>query len=335
MPSVAQAAPEWVGDFETGDFSQWTLSAQVISNADNMTVVSDEVYEGEYSARIQVDPGEMSPSGHSRNEVVYVPDQASFEGSERWYAFSLRPGDDPWAETWHLVYYWEGNPVFASVMSMVVVGQQIRFQTFLPGETTHWQGAFTAGQWHDYILHVRWAPDDSGFVELFVDGEQVVPLTNVPTMHGPGVFNEMHTGLLRNNMVDFTEVIHVDGVRSGETMEDVMTTPNPPGGSEGGDSTGEPPGGSDSDETGNSDNGNDTGGPDGSGGNDNADSANDETSTPATGGGPGGSGGSSGSEQDGGGDEGCSCRSGTGSTGAAAWLLGLVALGAGRRRRSA
>jgi len=106
VPSVAQAAPDWVGDFETGDLSQWTLSAQVIGNADNMGVTEEVVAEGQYAARIQVDPGDMSPSGHSRNEVVYVPDAGSFEDSEVWYSFSLRPGDDAYADTWHLVYYW-------------------------------------------------------------------------------------------------------------------------------------------------------------------------------------------------------------------------------------
>jgi len=298
-PSLAQAAPDWVGDFD---------------------------YEGQYSGRIQVDPGDMSPSGHSRNEVVYVPDSGSFEGSERWYSISLRPeaGTD-WADTWHLVFYWEGNPVFASVMSAVVVGPQIQFRTFLGGETQHWAGAFTPGVWQEFILHVLWSPDPMvGFVELYVDDVQVVPITNVATMHGPGVPNELHTGILRNDAVDFSEVVYIDGVRAGATMEDVMGEQN--GGSEGGaDSTGDGPGdGSEGGET------SDPNGETSVGGGSN-DSAGEVTTTN---GGPSAtaSEGSATSESasDGGDDGGCGCR--TGDDSPLPWLASLLGLIAFWRR---
>ncbi|MEM7157134.1 MAG: heparin lyase I family protein [Myxococcota bacterium] len=328
-PLTASAAPDWVGDFESGDLSQWTLSPQVIGNADNMTVVEDVVAEGQYAGRIQVDPGDMSPSGHSRNELVYNPDAATFEGSERWYSFSLRPGDDAYADTWHLVYYWEGNPTFSAIMSFVVTGGQIQFRTFVGSETQHWVGAWTPGVWQDFILHVQWSPDPAvGFVELYVDGNQVVPMTNVATMFNSGEFNEMHTGLIRNSNITSTEVVYVDGVRAGATMEDVMGTDEPGTTSDGGtDETGDEP----SDDSGTSDS---PGGDTDPAGEDSATSNGDAaggsgTATPGDGSGTAGDGGGAAD----GGDEGCSCHTGSGSP--LPWMLGLFGLVALRRRRSA
>jgi len=216
-------------------------------------------------------------------------------------------------------------------MSMVVVGQQVRFQTFLPSENTLWTGAFTPSVWQDFILHVRWSPDPAtGFVELFVDGEQVVPMTNVATMHGPGVFNEMHTGLLRNDMVDFSEVIYIDGVRAGATMEDVMGTDDPgpgPGTGTGGgaDSTG----GEETDDAADSDPTND---PDGTGAGNDDDPDSGPTTTAA---GSGTAGGSSTADADDSDDGGCSCTTAgdDGSPTGLPWLLGVAAVALGRRRR--
>lgn len=327
-PLTASAAPDWVGDFESGDLSQWTLSPQVIGNGDNMTVVEDVVAEGQYAGRIQVDPGDMSPSGHSRNELVYNPDQGSFEGSERWYSFSLRPGDDAWADTWHLVYYWEGNPTFSAVMAFVVTGNQVQFRTYIGSETQQWAGAWTPGVWQDFILHVRWSPDPgTGFVELFADGDQVVPMTNVATMFNSGEFNEMHAGIIRNSNITSTEVIYIDGVRAGMTMEDVMGTDEPGTTTDGGgtDETGDQP----SDDSGGSEsaNGDDSPGTGGGTSND-SDPDNDGGTTSQADG--TGTAGDDGSAADGG-DEGCGCRTNPDSP--VPWMLGLLGAVALRRRR--
>ncbi|MCA9651375.1 MAG: polysaccharide lyase [Myxococcales bacterium] len=316
VPSLAAAAPTWVGDFETGDLGQWTLSSQVIGNAEHMTVTTSPVYEGSYAGRIQLDPQDVSPSGHNRNELVYVPEPSSFEGSERWYSIAVQPGE-VWADSWHLVFYWEGNPVYASVMSMVAVGPQLQFRTFVGAETLHWSGPFAPGTWQEFVLHVQWSPDPAvGFVELYLDGVPVVPLTHVATMHGPGVPNELHAGMLRDDAIDLSEVLFLDGVRDGATMEDVVLEPS--GGSEeGGDgSTGDEP---------------TDGGGEGTGS-----SAGAGTSDGGVDGTDGGSGASEGGSADAGasdGDGGCGCRStpDPGPPGGLG-LLGLAALTRRRRR---
>ena len=44
------------------------------------------------------------------------------------------------------------------------------------------KGKFTAGRWHDFAVHVLWSRDpQKGFVEVWFDGEQVVPKTMTAT----------------------------------------------------------------------------------------------------------------------------------------------------------
>ena len=323
VPSSASAAPDWVGDFETGDLSQWMLSAQVIGNMDDITVTQDVVGEGSYAGRIELAPGTMSPSGHSRNEVVYVPNLGALDGTERWYSFSLQP-EGAFGDSWHLVWYFEGNPVFQQIMSMFVNGQQIQFRTAVGGETTHWTGAFTPGEWHDFILHVLWSPDPAtGYVELYYDGAQVVPMTNAATMLGAGVGAEMHAGIIRDQNLGTTEVIFLDGFRDGATMEDVL------GGDDGGTDTGDDDdddmadsgsGGDDDDDD------DDVPGDD----DDDDDVPGDDDDDDDDAGDAGDSGGSDGAADGGDGDSGgCSCRTTPPST----WLGLLLLMPLVRRRR--
>jgi len=329
VPSTASAAPDWVGDFESGDLSQWLLSPQVIGNMDDITVTQDVVGEGSYAGRIELAPGTMSPSGHSRNEVVYIPDLGAFDGTERWYSFSLQP-EGAFGDSWHLVWYWEGNPVFQQMMSMFVNGPQIQFRTAIGGETTLWTGAFTPGEWHDFILHVLWSPDPAtGFVELYYDGAQVVPMTNTATMLGAGVGGEMHAGIIRDQNLGTTEVIYLDGFRDGATMEDVL------GGDDGGTDTGDDDDDDDDDMADSGSGGDDDDDDDVPGDDDDDDvPGDDDDDDDDDDGADGNDGGSGGSGSDGaadGGDTdggGCSCR-----TSAPTTWLGLLLLPFVRRRR--
>ena len=208
-------------------------------------------------------------------------------------------------------------------MGLRVSGQTISFATVVGGEQQHWQGAFTPDQWHDFVFHILWSPDPGvGFVEMWYGGELVLPMTNVATMHSEGDTaypNFMHVGIIRDPNNPLDEVLYVDGVREGESLEDVL----PP---EGGDDTGGDATGGD-DSTG--------GGPDESGGPSDPTDDDGPSSAPEgeDGTGPGGGADESGTSSAGSSEGeagGCGCRSG-GTPGAAWWALGL--LGLLRRRR--
>lgn len=332
LSSVANAAPEWEGDFETGDFSQWVLHPSNFGNQDGVTVVQDVVHEGDYAARVELAPGDVAPGGLTRNELEYSPDPDTFEGSERYYAIALRAGEEPFANDWHSLWYWEGNPVFSPVMSLNATGAQFQFRTILGTDQELWTAPFTPGQWHEFVLHVLWSADPAvGFVELYYDGEVVVPVTGAQTMHGPQVPNFMHAGMLRSENIGVTEVLYIDAVRSGATLQDVM--PGADGGSDGGSDTSGDSDDDPSDDGNPGDDGDGTTGSSDAGPGDGADSEPDggasDGTTGGTAGNDGGSDGSSaGSDDD---DGGCSCRSSPAAP-APVWLgLGLLAFT--RRRR--
>ncbi|MEM6990909.1 MAG: polysaccharide lyase [Myxococcota bacterium] len=329
LSPTAHAAPEWVGDLETGDFSQWTQYDNITGNPAGFAVVEDPVFEGQYAAQISLSQGDVAVGGLTRNELEYSPDAASFEGSERYYSVALRT-DDPWGNDWHSLWYWEGNPVFAPVMTLNAIGPQLQFRTFLGGDQELWNAPFTPGQWHEFILHVRWSPDPAvGFVELYYGGDVVVPMTSVQTMHGEGVPNFMHAGILRSENIGLTEILYVDGARAGATLEDVM--PGVDGGTDDGTDDGIDDTGDAADDTGDdgpmpgSDAGDDAADQADDGADDQPDDGADD-STPTSGATDGGTSGAANDD----GDGGCSCTASPGR--AALWLLTPLLLGLRRRR---
>jgi len=42
---------------------------------------------------------------------------------------------------------------------------------------------YQLNQWHDFVLHYRYALDNSGFIEVWVDGEKMVDKHNTPTVY--------------------------------------------------------------------------------------------------------------------------------------------------------
>ncbi len=236
--SPAAAEPIWSGDFETGDLSQWIVYPQSLPTPERVTIVEDPVREGQYACRVEITPMDLGVGMLNRQELTYEPDYDTFEGTEAYYAVSMMI-EAPLVNDWHVPWYWEGDPFFVQAMSMSVIGSQLQFRTAVPQGSVvdHWGTEFTAGVWHDFVFHILWSPDPAvGFVEVYYDGEVVVPTLSVATMHsngGDSFPNFMKVGMIRSELITETEVIYIDGVRAGTTLEDVLPDGN--GGSTSGD----------------------------------------------------------------------------------------------------
>src|SRR5436190_12038944 len=69
-------------------------------------------------------------------------------------------------------------------MSFEASGEDIRYSTRVP-YALHWtgKGKLTPNRWHDFAVHVFWSRDPKkGFVEVWFDGENVVPKTMTATL---------------------------------------------------------------------------------------------------------------------------------------------------------
>lgn len=216
LVSAGNASAAWRGDFETGDLSQWSY---VLTDA-GFSVVTEPVLEGGHSAKIAIDGTHLWSNGLNRVELQRKPD-AGAEGSEVYFGWSLYlpealTNDD------HQIGYWESDQSYKQVMSLHARGQDLTFNTNLPGYKEHWKGTgrLTPGTWHRVVYRVFWsAAPEMGKVSLYFDNELVVDQVAARTYVDNPAF--VQVGILRTT-IDKTEVMLLDDAREGAALSDVM-----------------------------------------------------------------------------------------------------------------
>jgi hypothetical protein len=105
-------------------------------------------------------------------------------------------------------------------MAFEARGEDVKFSTRVPYKL-HWtgKGKLTPGRRHDFIVHVLWSRDPAkGFVEVWFDGEKVVPLTRTATLRDENVAF-FQVGLFRETG-DVPETILIDRVIEATTFKD-------------------------------------------------------------------------------------------------------------------
>jgi hypothetical protein len=209
----------WRGDFETGDLSQWEDAQEV--DEDKIMVVDDPVRQGDHAARFEVEPDDNIGDTDPRAELVgtLVED----EGEERYYRwFTYFPDDFPTEDDEEFVTFtqWRATDESGAYTSFMVWGDEIELRR----DGTRWSTPLEREVWHEFIYHVRWSPDpEVGFIELWYDGELVLPELRVQTMSGsPGdaVANYVKQGLYKDEDLP-TGVVYHDGFVVGTSLDAV------------------------------------------------------------------------------------------------------------------
>jgi hypothetical protein len=216
----------WVADFETADISQW-MGREIIDDPSNprVMIVDAPVAQGLYALRVLVRQGDdpVHASGN-RNELVGPTDN---EGDEYFYRWSTLFDDTyPSENTWQVFTQVHHNGCCGSPpIEFYVYGEEIRFlvrQDPFQDGTILWSTPMVRGVWHDFTWHVKWSSDpNQGFVELYYNGDLVVPVTNVATMY-PGMNVYLKQGLYRNAAIVPDGIVYHDAMIKGETLSDVM-----------------------------------------------------------------------------------------------------------------
>ena len=206
----------WRGDFETGTTEQWRGAPK----SDSIKVVMDPVREGKYALRI--DGTSAARKGKlDRIEFQHQPKPpGTAEGSERYFGWSVFV-PRKFTDDFHSVGYFETRNSWRQLMSFEVRGEDIVFSTRVP-YARRWtgKGKFAAGRWHDFAVHVLWSRDPmKGFVEVWFDGEKVVPLTMTATLldENPAFFQ---LGLMRDT-IETPETIVIDHIIEATTLKEV------------------------------------------------------------------------------------------------------------------
>ncbi len=221
--SAAFADVIWRGDFETGTLEQWSGPPK----SEAVRVVTDPVRAGKFAVRI--DGTNAAPrNGYDRIEFQHQPKPpGTAEGTERYFGWSiflpakLVPGE-------HALGFFETRNSWRQLMSFEADGEDIKFSTRVP-YALRWtgRGRLTPGRWHDFAVHVLWSRDpEKGFIEVWFDGEKVVPLAKTATLRDENVAF-FQVGLFRKTS-EIPESIIIDHVIEATTLAEVTPPPLAP-----------------------------------------------------------------------------------------------------------
>ena len=206
----------WRGDFETGTTEQWPGAQK----SESVKVVTEPVRAGKFALRID-GTNAARRKDHDRIEFQHQPKSpGTGEGTERYFGWSiflpkkLVPGS-------HTLGYFETRNSWSRLMAFEAQGEDINCTTRVP-YALRWTGRarLKPGRWHDFAVHVLWSRDPKkGFVEIWFDGEKVVPLTNTATLRDENVAF-FQIGLFRETS-EVPEIIFIDHVIEATTLAEV------------------------------------------------------------------------------------------------------------------
>jgi hypothetical protein len=218
-----------------------------------------------YALQVQLLDGD-SFGGNVRNEVSSAadPNHAEIrwgEGDEIWYGWSTMfdpgfPTPGSVASPWVLFTQWHhANDDFSPPLSMALQTngagdfsvQLWATHTYGVDNVPLWQAPIARGQWHDFVVHVKWSSDSTGFVELYYGVNGAVPALQTlspPNAYCQGQFNGtrcfgptlftgqnvyIKQGLYRNPALHGSMTVYHDAMKAGTTISDVSlpTVPEP------------------------------------------------------------------------------------------------------------
>jgi len=179
-------------DFDDGTFGSLYLETCCTHSA---TVV-DGV------ARIELRNTDPIVNSGQRAEIT-VPHQtglAGGAGEERWFSWSVRPPSTWVIDTAFQVVTWQlhnfpdvGEPWRPPALQIEIQGAQWQFwvrsdsNRITQGTYTNdmiWTGRVDFGQWTDWVVHVKFAYDNTGVLEVWKNGEKVIDY------RGPNAYND-------------------------------------------------------------------------------------------------------------------------------------------------
>lgn len=201
VSTASAVAVAFVGDYSTGDFSQWAAvqnrdyngPARDFHSNEYARIVDDDIFGK--AARFEIQPGEPTENGKERSEVASGYETGGPDGQVMWYQFStkfdptfpLNHADLGMAITnqfWGAAY--PGTPIVWSAGSrngywtLAVLKRPERgadLKTFPIFETP-----LSVGTWHNVTMQIRWSKSNQdGWIKLWLNGERQLFLNSSST----------------------------------------------------------------------------------------------------------------------------------------------------------
>jgi hypothetical protein len=177
--------------------------------------------EGSSSLRLEVRATDPQVSSSIRSELVQPAENV---GTERWYGFKM------YLENWanddageHVFQWHPDDPGGSAVGALYTTGGHFEFVT------THFAGTSGNGysdlgpliqnQWVSWVLHIKWAADQTGIIQVWKNGTLVMDITNKQTSPAMGSYfklgiNKFGWGI--QSSTTSQRVLYFDEVRIGD-----------------------------------------------------------------------------------------------------------------------
>lgn len=199
---------------------------------------TEQKRSGSTSLRLEVRSTDRATSGSIRSEIVRPSDPLN---EDRWYGFSMYLKD--WVNDNAGEHVWQWHPdnstgsaalaLWTSGGRFVVVTNNAGTSS---GNTYADIGAVKSNQWVDFVIRTKWSTGNTGVLQVWMNGTQVVNRTNVKTAALTNYFklgiNKFGWGIQSSSTTK--RILYFDDVRIGgaaATYADVApgtTTTTPP-----------------------------------------------------------------------------------------------------------
>jgi hypothetical protein len=224
VSTAAEAVTPWkYWGFETGDIGtgwEWGKSQYQAGTTDRLVRVRTTLAEGDYSLRVTVKANDLA-SGGERAEVVQTSaTNPLFKEGDivHYYWWTLFPSSFVTSSLWHVWTQWHQTSDTACCqpdLQFVLHGNTIGLQVYKDTNTsdTLWSEPLQLGHWYRLQLIVKWSTTNPGFVQLWVDGRNVVNTFHItPDPISSPYSAYMKQGLYRHRNINHDQTIHHDGM---------------------------------------------------------------------------------------------------------------------------
>jgi len=196
----------FVGDFETGDFRQFS-DTRWKHTMKKSQVVKDPVRRGRYAAKLELDRFKHKNEINYRTDLVPKGYLRQNIGEEYWYAFSCLFPKDWKADTQSELFAQfhasaddaDGEKARPPILAIYIYGPNYtvkkRWDVKENSNDSDLDGANCrklwsrpvapdAARWVDWVFHVKWSFGNDGFIEAWKDGKKII------SDRGPNCYND-------------------------------------------------------------------------------------------------------------------------------------------------
>lgn len=192
-------------NFETGNLNQWD---KVFASHDySITLVTDPVRQGKYSARFEVRPGDTVAGFAGESSLLSLSSSPEQVGQDSWTAWStFFPSDfvshqvsrtSNTSSDYNLFVSWKSTASTTRADNAGInfgvdntSGTQNIYMKVSGGDPNNPTmkkfilGPLVVNQWYDFVFDVKWSSDPNvGYVQVWINGVNVVSKTYLATLY--------------------------------------------------------------------------------------------------------------------------------------------------------